>query len=64
MNSDSNKLLPAYRRFYKTPVKGKRAMRGYERVRNRVRKSSETYVRKSLNSFTSPSSHRRCTPKP
>ncbi len=24
MNSDSNKLLPAYRRFYKTPVKGKR----------------------------------------
>ncbi len=23
MNSDSNKLLPAYRRFYKTPVKGK-----------------------------------------
>ncbi len=26
MNSDSNKLLPAYRRFYKTPVKGKRTM--------------------------------------
>ena len=26
MNSDSNKLLPAYRRFYKTPVKGKRTV--------------------------------------
>ena len=26
MNSDSNKLLPAYRRFYATPVKGKRTV--------------------------------------
>ena len=26
MNSDSNKLLPAHRRFYKTPVKGKRTV--------------------------------------
>ena len=26
MNSDSNKLLPTYRRFYKTPVKGKRTV--------------------------------------
>ncbi len=26
MNSDSNKLLPAYRRLYKTPVKGKRTV--------------------------------------
>ncbi len=26
MNSDSNKLLPAYRWFYKTPVKGKRTV--------------------------------------
>ena len=26
MNSDSNKLLPAYRRFYKTPLKGKRTV--------------------------------------
>ena len=26
MNSDSTKLLPAYRRFYKTPVKGKRTV--------------------------------------
>ena len=26
MNIDSNKLLPSYRRFYKTPVKGKRTM--------------------------------------
>ncbi len=26
MNRDSNKLLPAYRRFYKTPVKGKRTV--------------------------------------
>ena len=26
MNYDSNKLLPAYKRFYKTPVKGKRTV--------------------------------------
>ena len=26
MNNDSNKLLPAYRRLYKTPVKGKRTV--------------------------------------
>ncbi len=26
MNSNSNKLLPTYRRFYKTPVKGKRTV--------------------------------------
>ena len=26
MNNNSNKLLPAYRRFYKTPVKGKRTV--------------------------------------
>ena len=26
MNSDSNKLLPDYKRFYKTPVKGKRTV--------------------------------------
>ena len=26
MNSDSNKLLPTYRRLYKTPVKGKRTV--------------------------------------
>ena len=59
MNSDSNKLLPTYRRFYKTPVKGKRTVISIALAQSKISSNSNvnlTFPKLSENVCVNPNS--------